>query len=435
MARKTSDSGGCPVVHGDALLQHSRIDPLIHNNPFPFYSALRRDEPVHYDPKLDTYLVSRYDDVFAVMRDPVTFSLEHGYQEQYKKGVTDEYRDILEREGGGFFRDVIACDPPAHTRLRRLVEKAFTVHRVKTLEPRIRQIVADIIDPLAGRGYGDGIKDIGVPMTARVICEQLGFDVDEVGPERMKRWGTAHLAQFGGFQSPEQVRANAREVCDMQNYIIPRIRAREQEPQEDMTSDLVHARLEDEHNPTLSFEEKVSCVRALLIAGNDTTAAALANTMMILALQPQLATQLYGSLDDDRLYTRFVEEILRLQPPVHGLFRMVTREVELGGKRLPKGTQIMVVFASANDDETAFACPRELNTARTKITNHLTFGAGIHYCIGANLARMELKVAAQEIIRRLDNIKLAIPVEKITYLPTLASQTVACLPLTFSRRM
>jgi cytochrome P450 len=417
------------------LAESSRIDPLIHNNPFPFYSALRAEDPVHFDQKLQTYLVSRHEDVVAVMRDPVAFSLEHGYQEQYRKGVTDEYRDILAREGGGFFRDVIACDPPAHTRLRRLMEKAFTVHRVKTLEPRIREIVANIIDPLAERGHGDGIKDIGLPMTARVICEQLGFDVDEVGPERMKRWGTAHLAQFGGLQSPEQVRANAREVCDMQNYIIPRIRAREQERQEDMTSDLVHAHLDDEQNPTLNFEEKVSCVRALLIAGNDTTAAALANMMMILALQPELVGQLYAAIEDERLFTRFVEEVLRLQPPVHGLFRMVTREVELGGKVLPKGAQIMVVFASANDDATAFACPRTLDTTRTKITSHLTFGAGIHYCIGANLSRMELKVAAQEIIRRLDNIKLAIPVADITYLPTLASQTVERLPLTFSRRL
>jgi cytochrome P450 len=201
-----------------------------------------------------------------------------------------------------------------------------------------------------------------------------------------------------------------------------------------MISDLVHARLDDEQNPTLSFAETLSCVRAFLVAGNDTTAAALANLMLMLATQPGLAQLLYESADDDQLLSRFVEEVLRLEPPTHGLFRTTTKEVELGGTILPAHVQICVLFASANDDESVFPCPRTLDVNRKGIGNHLTFGAGIHRCIGAALARMEIKVAAQEIIKRLDNIKLAMPVEEIRYLPTLATQTIERLPLTFSRR-
>jgi cytochrome P450 len=432
----TPDATACPATGDSMALRggETRLDPLIRNNPFPFYKALRKEQPVYYDAGIDTWLVTRYDDAQTVLRDPLTYSLEHGYQDRYANGFVDELAEIMNRDGGGFIRDIIACDPPAHTRLRRLTEKAFTAHRVKDLEPRMRQIVIDLIEPLAARGSADGMKDIGAPLTARIICEQLGFDFDEVGTEKIARWTTALLAQIGRMQTREEMLANAREMCDLQNYIIAQIRAREARPREDMTSDLVHARLEDEANPTLSFEEKVSCVRAFLIAGNDTTAAALANLMLVLATQPELARELHENVDDERFVSRFVEELLRIQPPVHGLFRTAMKEVELSGTKIPAYAQICILFASANDDEAEFACPRELDVNRKNLASHLTFGAGIHRCIGAALARMEIKVAAQEIIRRLDDIRLAIPPEDIRYLPTLATQTVERLPLTFRRR-
>jgi len=318
--------------------------------------------------------------------------------------------------------------------LRRLLESAFTAHRVKSLEPRIRQIVVDLLEPLAERGHADGMKDIGAPMTARIICEQLGLDFDEVGTEKIASWTTALLAQIGRMQTREEMLENAREMCDLQNYIIPRIRERETHPREDMISDLVHARLEDEDNPTLSFEEQVSCVRALLIAGNDTTAAALTNLLLVLATDAELLDRLYQSVDDDRVMMRLVEEVLRLHPPVHGLYRTAMRDVELGGTTIPAMSQLCVLYASANDDDARFANPRCLDLDRANAGRHLTFGAGIHMCIGASLARMEIKVAAQEIIRHFDTIRLAVPPEELTYLPTLATQTLEKLPLVLTRR-
>lgn len=426
----------CPFSSQIMPLQgnESRLDPLIRNNPFPFYKALREQKPVYYDEKLDVYLVTRYEDALQVLRDPITFSQEHGYQDRYANGFVDELAEIIDREGGGFIRDIIAVDPPAHTRLRKLLDQAFTAHRVHTLQPRIRQIVVDLIEPLAERGHGDGMKDIAAPLTAQIICEQLGLDFEEVGTERIARWTTALLAQIGRMQTREEMERNAREICDLQNYIMPIIRDREANPREDMISDLAHARLDDENNPTLSFEEKVSCVRALLIAGNDTTAAAITNLLFILATRPELTEQLRTSVDDDRLMSRFVEEILRLEPPVHGLYRTTMKEVKVGDTVLPPFAQICIMFASANDDEARFPDGRTLDIDRKNVGNNLTFGAGIHRCIGAALARMEIKVAAQEIIRRLDNIRLAIPVEEISYLPTLATHTIERLPLTFTRR-
>jgi cytochrome P450 len=422
---------GCPIkLHGT----ESRLDPDIRINPWPFYKALRAEAPVYYDPGLDVWLVSRYADVEAVLRDADSYSLEHGYQDRYANGHVEELAEIMNRDGGGFIRDIIACDPPGHTRLRGLLEKAFTAHRVKNLEPRIRQIVIDLIEPLAARGHGDGMHDIGAPLTARIICEQLGFDFDEVGTEKIKNWTTAQLAQMGRMQTREEMLGHAREMCDMQNYIIPRIREREANPREDMTSDLVHAYVEGVPNPRLTFEEQVSCVRAMLVAGNDTTAAAITNLMWMLATRPELAEQLHAYVDDDRMIGRFVEELLRLQPPTHGLFRTTMREVELGGVTLPAGAQVCVLFAAANEDESVFPCPEKLDVERRNIGQNLTFGAGIHRCIGIALARMEIRVAAQEIIRRLDHIRLAVPEEELSYLPTLATQTFEKLPLTFTRR-
>jgi cytochrome P450 len=411
----------------------TRLDAVIRNNPFPFYRALRGQDPVYYDPGLDLYLVTRYHDAVKVLGDDETFSLEHGYQDRYGNGFIDEFAAIMERDGGGFIRD-LAIDPPAHTRLRRLTQKAFTAHRVKTLEPRIRQIVVDLIEPLAERGHGDGIREIGGPLTARIICEQLGFDWAEVGSEKVNAWTKAVLDQIGRMQTREAMLENAREMCELQNFIIRYIEDRETHPREDMISDIVHARLDDDANPTLSRYEQISTIRGFLIAGNDTTAAAIANLLLVLATQPDLADSLYSRVDDDRVMTRLVEEVLRLQPPVHGLFRTAMKDVELSGTKIPAMAQLCVMYASANDDESKFPDPRKLDIERPNVGASLTFGSGIHKCVGMSLARMEIKLAAQEFIRRLKDIRLAMPVEELTYLPTLASQTLERLPLTFTRR-
>jgi cytochrome P450 len=411
----------------------SRLDTIIRNNPFPFYRALRREDPVYYDPGLDLYLVTRYQDAVKVLHDDVTFSLEHGYQDRYANGFIDEFAAIMEREGGGFIRD-LAIDPPAHTRLRRLTEKAFTAHRVKDLEPRIRQIVVDLIEKVAERGAGDGLNDIGGPLTAHIICEQLGFDWAEVGADKVRIWTDAVLDQIGRMQTREAMLENARVMCELQNFIRRYIEDREKHQREDMISDIVHARLDDDANPTLSRYEQISTIRGFLIAGNDTTATAITNVLLVLATQPGLADELYPQVENERVMMRFVEEVLRLQPPVHGLFRTAMKDIELGGTLVPAGSQLCVLYASANDDDAKFPEPRKLDIERPNVGANLTFGSGIHKCVGISLARMEIKVAAQEFIRRLDNIKLAVPLEELTYKPTLASQTLERLPLTFTRR-
>ncbi len=427
-------AGQCPMS-GEGpvdLAAMSLSDPAILAHPNAFYRAMRREDPVHYDSKLDMWLVSRYEDLQTVVKDPATFSLERGYQAQYAKGFSDEFRKIVIKDGGGFFGDPIMTDPPYHTRIRKLMESAFTAHRVKELEPRITAIVADLIESFADKGEVDAVNEFSVPMTISVICEQLGLE--EFARDKIQGWSLAVTAQIGRMQTHEQMLENAKQICELQNYLIKCIREREAEPREDMISDLVHARSDDSDHPTLSFEEVVPLVRALLIAGNETTATAMSNLLFILATEPGIAQQLADAVDDERLLTRFVEELLRLEPPVRGLARMTTKETELGGAKLPANAHLLLLFASANDDETVFPNPREFDMARGNLGRHMAFSSGIHRCVGLSLARMELKVAAREIVKRLDNIRLAIPVEEIRYLPTIATHSIERLPLTFTRR-
>lgn len=432
----TPQASGCPFTGRQAvdLAQTSLTDPIIQAHPRDFYWTMRTQDPVHFDEKLGMWLVTRYDDIVTLLRDPETFSDKQGYEAQYASGFFEEFKQILESEGGGFYPDVIKSDPPEHTRIRKLMDGAFSAHRVKMLEPAITRIISDLVDELLVKADSgavvDGVREFSIPLTISVICEQLG--IDQFNGAKISRWSEAITAQIGRMQNREQMIENAREICDLQNFITQQMKDREAEPKEDMISDLVHAELDD--GSKLTFAEAVSLVRALIIAGNDTTATAISNLLLILATQPEVAQQLYQNADDDKFLNRFVEELLRFAPPVRGLAKMAVKETVLGGQKLPKGAHLLVMYASGNDDEDKFECPRQFDMERKNLGSHVAFGVGIHRCIGASLARMEIKVAARELIKKVGQIQLTIPVDQLRYQKTVATHAIESLPLTLSRR-
>lgn len=409
-------------------------DHAIQAHPNQFYAALRHGDPVHYDPKLDSWLITRHEDILFVQSDPISFSVNKGYHTQQARGMQAEFQEILRTEGGGYFPDAIMSDPPYHTRIRKLMENAFTAHRVKELEPRITAVVRDLLESVADKGSADAVKEIAVPLTIRVIVEQLGLDHGM--EEQISRWSVAVTAQIGRMQNREQMLENARQICDLQHYIIGKMKERQANRGEDMISDMIHAELPnpDGTSDRLTFEEAVSLIRATLIAGNDTTATAIGNLFYLITTREGFADLMKEVVEDDRKLTRFVEELLRIEPPVRALSRMTTKEVVVGGTTIPEGAHLLLVYASGNDDETVFPDPRKFDIDRPNIARHVAFGGGPHRCVGLALARMEVKVMAREIVRHLDNIKLAIPVEDIRYVPTVATRTIESLPITFSRR-
>ena len=409
----------------------SLTDGPTRDQHFDFFRALRKGAPIFFDQKLGSWLVTRNEDIWAIQADPVTFSVELGYHDFQARGMQDEFRDILRRDGGGYFPDAIMSDPPYHTRIRKLMERAFTAHRVKELEPRIRDVVVELLEKVAARGQCDAVRDIAIPLTIRVIVEQLGLDHGI--EDKISRWSVAMTAQIGGMQSRDDMLENARQICELQNYLIGKMRDREKEPREDMISDIVHAEVRDENGEemTLKFEEAVSLIRAMLIAGNDTTATAISNLFLLLATRPNVVKLLDEAVDDERALNRFVEELLRMEPPTRALSRATIREVEIGGITLPKGAHLLLVYGSGNDDETVFPDPRDFDPGRTNFARHVTFGGGPHKCIGVALARMEIKVIAREVARHFKNIRLTIPIEALTYQPTIATRTIEHLPISF----
>jgi cytochrome P450 len=414
-----------------ALLERSLVEPDIITRPNDYYRAMRSGDPVHYDEKLGIYFVSRYDDLRAVTRDPITFSMEHAWNKTFATGHFDLFRETLIREGGGYFPDAIMTDPPHHTRVRRLLQAAFTPRRIKLLEPAIKRLTGDLVDKLVARGHADGVDEFAVPMTIAIMCEQMGLH--HVDGDKIARWARAFGAVRGN-QTKEQMLIETKHFCDLQHYIIARVKERQAERREDMISDLIYAREEDSANPTLTFEEVVSLSRALVIGGVETISTALSNLLYLVAVNPSIAAKLEESYADDSRMSKFVEETLRIEPPARGLFRMTTKEVELSGRRIPPNSMICMLFASGNDDEAVFEHPREFDMDRKNLARNLSFGAETHMCVGIHLARMEVRVAAQEFARRAKNIKLTIPVEEVRYIPTLAMLSIEHLPLSFERR-
>ncbi len=418
-----------------ALIEHGTLaDHMIQAQPHAFYRALRKGDPVHLDPQLDSWLVTRHEDILAVQADPLTFSVNKGYHTQQARGMHEEFQDILRRDGGGYFPDAIMSDPPYHTRIRKLMENAFTAHRVKELEPRITEVVVELLEKVADKGAADAVKDIAVPLTIRVMVEQLGLDHGM--EDKIARWSVAVTAQIGRMQSREEMVEHAREICDLQHYLIGKLRACQENPQENMVSDIVNAKIAmpDGSVETLTFAEAISLVRAMLVAGNETTATAISNLFFLLATRPDVAQLLQDSVDDELRLNRFVEELMRIEPPVRALSRMTTREVELGGVTLPEGAHMLLVYGSANDQEDVFPEPRSFDIERPNIGRHVGFGGGVHRCVGIALARMEVKVLAREIARRMDNIKLAIDPAEVRFVRTVATRTIEKLPITFTRR-
>lgn len=430
MAASTS-LAECPYPHlKDVLSEATLLDTRIQAKPNPFYRVLRECDPVHYDERLGMYLISRYEDLKTVVADPITFSSERGYTAQWAKGYQDEFRALLCELGGGYFPDAIKTDPPYHTRIRKLMEQAFTAHRVKALEPRIADIARDVVAGIADKGEADGVRDIAAPVTIHFIREQLGLG--HVDDQKIIDWSYAVVAQFGRMQSHDQMVANAMLVSELQMFLIDHVRDRQANRRDDMISDMVHARLDD--GTGLTFEEVVSLIRATLIAGNETTTTAIGHLLVLLATQPEVADELYRNVDDDRWVARFTEELLRWEPPSRGLTRMTTREVRLGDKLLPEGAHLLLLWASGNDTEEVFPDARRFDMSRDNVGRHLSFGAGAHRCVGAALARMEINQTAREIVRQLTDLRLEVAVEDIRFVPTIATHPIAELPISFRRR-
>ncbi|HVH19392.1 MAG TPA: cytochrome P450 [Myxococcota bacterium] len=404
------------------------FDPAVLASPFEYYRALRAEAPVFRDPFTGVFHVARYDLVLEPMRDFETFSNRFGPAMGGPLAASgDDELDRLRAEAVPGVDTMLTADPPEHRRFRGLVNKAFTPRRVDALEPAIEKLCGELIDAFAADGRCELLSQLAVPLPLSVIADQLG--VPRADLPKFKRWTDGFTAQLSGLATGEDAREAVRRIVEFQGYFAARIEEAKRAPREDILSDLVRARVDGER--PLDLPETLSILQQLLVAGNETTASAIAEGLLLLIRHPE---QLRLVREDPSLVPNLVEEVLRLATPTASMWRKAKRDVQLGGVAIPAGSMLLLRFASANRDETRFADPDRFDVRRANASEHLAFGHGIHFCIGASLARKEMRIAFRALLDRFDALRLAAGRPEPSYKPSVLLRGLGELHLEFARR-
>jgi cytochrome P450 len=385
------------------------FDPFsaaIQQDPHPYYARMRQEQPVFQMTGMPFYVVTRYDDVLEALRHPEIFSNEFagpGTPGGIYTGGDAEMAAIV-NEGYPPVSTLLTADPPAHTRYRKLVGRAFTPRRVQGLVPFIRKVADELIDGFAADGRCEIVSQFAVPLPVRLIAFALGVPADRQAD--FKQWSDASIAAIGALLSREEALEAARQVVQFQKYFAAELDDRRANPRDDMLSDLVQAEIENpeegEDTTPLSTPELLSILQQLLVAGNETTTKLVTEACRLFVENPEAADRARADLS---LVPNVVEEALRLATPTQGMFRVVKRDTTLGGVDIPQGAMCVVMYASANRDEASFAEPDAFVPERSNTKEHLAFGKGIHYCVGASLARAEACVAIEKILSRLPDLR------------------------------
>lgn len=364
------------------------FDPAFREDPYPFYADSRASGPVAQVDPFGAWLVTGYDAVVEVLKSPGVYSSGAMHLAMTRNDPADS-------EDDGPPPMVITTDPPKHDRLRRLVNRGFTPSRIGGFEPRVREIAAELFAALAARGECDLVTDLAVPLPVRVIAELLGVDPDRF--EDFKRWSQAAIAIFGRPVSEEERAAGNAGIDELSDYVEAAAEERRAEPRQDLISVLVAKEEED----ALTLDEVIGFVILMLIAGNETTTNLIGNTAVALLDNPD---QLAAVQAEPALIPDLVEEALRYTSPVQLLFRQTLREVKLAGVTLPAGAIVLPSYAAANRDPARFPDPDRFDVKRNA-QGHLAFGLGIHFCLGAGLARLEARVAFEGLIPSLEKLE------------------------------
>jgi cytochrome P450 len=392
-------------------------------NPYGLYELLREESPVHWDAKLEVLLVSRYDDVLAVLRDPETFSSSVGAM---TKAPPMRAIEII-ASGHPPVNTLITADPPTHGKFRSLVARAFTPRRVERLREHVTEVANELIDRFAESGRVELVHEFAAPLPLTIIAEQLGVPRSRIGD--FKKWSDAFMDFIGGLASDERSIQCAEEIMECQAYFNGRIEEYRSDPPDNILGVLLRARLADER--PLSDAEVASILQQFMLAGNETSTAAIGATWRFLLEQPDVLAAVQR---DRSLIPAVCEEIIRLASPVQNMFRLSTRDTEIGGVPVAAGTKVAVMFGAANRDPKAFPDPERIDPHRANVREHLAFGHGNHYCIGAGLARLEACVALDTLLDRLENVRFAPGRNDFSHNPMFIARGLRYLHLEFDAR-
>lgn len=398
----TTETDTVAVVREPAI---DFTDPKIYDDPWELYRWLRDEAPIYRDEANDLYVVSRHEDVSHVSRNNDLYCTGFGVRPKIAGDMS-----------------LITLDEPEHTRQRRLINRGFTPRRVRQLVPHMRELSNQIIDEIEARGEIDFVEDFAIHVPLIIICEMLGLD-----PEarlNMYRWSDDMMAGDGHVDPDDPVLHRAAEAFgEYATLCAELIAERRKDPKDDLITVLTQAydagELDKDHKALqgvdeqtasrvrdqLNDEELLGFLTILLVAGNETTRNALTGGLLALSLFPEQRQLLIDNLEDEAFMDRATDEIVRYVSPVLTFMRTVTEDHTYKGVEFREGDRILMLYQAANRDERVFDRPDELVLDRDP-NPHLGFGIGVHYCLGANLARTEIKVVFQELFRRLRDIRV-----------------------------
>jgi len=394
-------------------------------DPYPFYTQLRLQDPVHWDEEMGFWVLARYADIASVYNDN-RFSRAQGLMRGFQRLPENEQR-IAEPVYHSFSKTMFYADPPYHTHLRGLMNNAFTPRRVEQLRPYIQRVVDDLLDVVQATGQMDIIHDLAYPLPVMVIAELLGLPSQD--RQRFKGWSDDLFAILGTVRhAPHLMERAAQSLTQMTEYITALSHERREQPRDDLLSALIsvvdddgssacphHASQTDtpphstrrrthEHlaSTHLTQEELVANINILLSTGHETTTHLIGNGILALLQNPD---QMQNLRQEPRLISSAIEEMMRYENPVQITYRSAIEDVEMGGRQIRKGDLVNSILGSANRDLERYTDPDRFDITRNE-GRHLNFGLGIHFCIGASLVRLEAEIAFLTILRRFPELQL-----------------------------
>ncbi|MFP6817131.1 MAG: cytochrome P450 [Pseudomonadales bacterium] len=404
------------------LEQQSLADPETLENPNPYHHALH-EQPIFFDQQLGFFICSTYKLMREILRNTDVFSSINSQTVDSMRAPPPEVAK-LRAAMHPTVNTLVTNDPPSHTRIRTMVNEPFRPRNIEKLVAQIRSTADEAIDSFIDDGEFEAVTQLAIPVPINVISDMLGLDRSMAS--NIKLWSDASVEPLGMMVSDERLIECTRLVKEFQDVMAAELESRRAHPRDDLLTELVTTR--DEDGNEFSMAEMLSLTSQFLVAGNETTTNGIAAGVQLLVDNPEQQQVLRREPPRVRV---FINEVLRLEAPVQGLFRVVTVDTELNGVKIPKGSRIMLRFAAANRDAAKFQDPDKLDVTRHNAGSNVAFGAGIHHCIGANLAREEMVQTFEALLNRTANLAYAEGRNDFKHHPSMILRGLKRLHITF----
>ena len=392
--------------------------------PFHVYQQLQEEAPVWQMPGTNVFVVTRYDDIREIIRDPGRFS--SSFSALLNTGSSNEEVNAIYGQGYEMVETLLTQDPPRHRVYRNLVNKVFSNKRIEGMRSEVEKMSNELIDQWIDEPEVDLLNRFCVPLPIYVISDQLGVPRSELS--LIKKWSDASASRLGRLADEEEQIQNAKDIVEFQHYFAALLDRMRETPEDNIISDLANNTIDE--GRLLTKPEALGMIQQILVAGNETSTSAIAGGVVLLIQNPEQQAMLRQHPD---LIPGAVEEILRLETPTSGMWRRATADTEIGGVDIPEGAFLMVRFAAGNRDESIFTDSGAMSVARENADSHLAFGQGTHFCLGAQLARMEMQVALTGLLNRTTDWALVEGKNSLKHSPNVLLRGLTDLHIAFSK--